>query len=78
MLRELCVLLVACSACTLQAGQPLRQVIQLDGQWEVAEGGREEIPTRFDRSVPVPGFATGIGLGEASLLRTGWFSTEQM
>jgi len=32
-----------------------RQVISLDGSWQVAGGGMESIPSRFDRTVPVPG-----------------------
>lgn len=32
-----------------------RTVVSLDGQWEIAEGGMEQAPTKFDRRVPVPG-----------------------
>ncbi len=32
-----------------------RTVVSLDGQWEIAEGGMEQPPARFDRRVPVPG-----------------------
>jgi len=32
-----------------------RTVVSLDGQWEIAEGRLDEVPTRFDRRVPVPG-----------------------
>ncbi len=32
-----------------------RTVVSLDGQWEIAEGGMEQVPTKFDRRVPVPG-----------------------
>lgn len=32
-----------------------RTVISLDGQWEIAEGGMEHAPAKFDRRVPVPG-----------------------
>ncbi|HAK96405.1 MAG TPA: hypothetical protein DCM87_15790, partial [Planctomycetes bacterium] len=32
-----------------------RRTISLDGAWQVAEGGLEERPAKFDRTVPVPG-----------------------
>jgi beta-galactosidase/beta-glucuronidase len=32
-----------------------RTTISLDGTWQVAEGGFDTIPARFDRQVPVPG-----------------------
>jgi beta-galactosidase len=35
--------------------QPPRQVISLDGQWQVGQGSMEKVPRRFDRTAPVPG-----------------------
>jgi beta-galactosidase len=32
-----------------------RQVLSLDGEWQIAEGGREVVPERFAHVVPVPG-----------------------
>lgn len=32
-----------------------RIVISLDGQWDIAEGGMEQTPAKFDHRVPVPG-----------------------
>ena len=32
-----------------------RQVLSLDGEWQIAEGGREVVPERFARVVAVPG-----------------------
>lgn len=32
-----------------------RNVLKLDGQWQVAEGKLDQPPTAFDRKVPVPG-----------------------
>ncbi|MEI6810015.1 MAG: hypothetical protein WCN95_14960, partial [bacterium] len=41
------------------AGKPQaidpRRTISLDGTWEVAEGGMDKAPDRFDRKIPVPG-----------------------
>lgn len=34
-----------------------RQVLSLDGMWQIAEGSMEETPRRFGHSVPVPGLA---------------------
>jgi hypothetical protein len=36
-------------------GDPPRQVISLDGEWEIAEGAMEQVPARFEHRVPVPG-----------------------
>ncbi len=43
-------------AVPLQAGAA-RQILSLDGQWEIAEGSMDQIPARFDHRVPVPGLA---------------------
>src|SRR5688500_16682512 len=32
-----------------------RQVMSLDGTWQIAEGAMDAAPPSFDRSVPVPG-----------------------
>lgn len=34
-----------------------RRVISLDGEWQIAEGTMNTMPTQFDRTVPVPGLA---------------------
>ncbi len=34
-----------------------RRIISLDGLWDIAEGGLEEIPSTFSHRVPVPGLA---------------------
>jgi beta-galactosidase len=34
---------------------PLRNVVSLDGTWQIAEGNMTNIPAAFDRNVPVPG-----------------------
>ena len=34
-----------------------RQVISLDGTWQIAEGLRDQMPSRFDHQIPVPGLA---------------------
>ena len=41
------------SFCATIAG--LRQVINLDGMWEIAEGAMDSIPGHFGHKVPVPG-----------------------
>jgi hypothetical protein len=51
------VFLCLCLAPPLQAGAP-RQVLLLDGQWEIAEGGMDQIPAKFDHRVPVPGLVS--------------------
>jgi len=43
-----------CALAFLAADDP-RRVISLDGPWEIAEGGMDRPPERFDRRVPVPG-----------------------
>ena len=35
-----------------------RTVISLDGAWQIAEGKMEQVPTTFDRTVPVPGLVS--------------------
>jgi len=37
------------------ARSPLRNVISLDGRWQIAEGSMTSEPVSFDRTVPVPG-----------------------
>src|SRR5438067_1456545 len=36
----------------------LREVIPLDGTWQIAEGHMEQLPTSFEHSVPVPGLVS--------------------
>jgi hypothetical protein len=33
-------------------------VVSLDGAWQIAEGGMDQAPAAFDRTVPVPGLAS--------------------
>ncbi len=35
--------------------QAARQVIALDRQWQIAEGKLDQVPAKFERTVPVPG-----------------------
>ena len=37
------------------AALPLRNVISLDGEWQVAEGTLAQVPAVFDHAIPVPG-----------------------
>lgn len=51
-----CVLLLAT---TLAATEPrLRETISLDGTWQIAEGGLDEVPAKFEHEVPVPGLVS--------------------
>jgi hypothetical protein len=34
------------------------KVVPLDGVWEIAEGSRQQVPSRFPSRVPVPGLVT--------------------
>ncbi|MEI6646797.1 MAG: discoidin domain-containing protein [bacterium] len=47
------VLVLACTGSAPAAGS--RQVISLDGIWQIAEGSLSTIPTTFDHDVPIPG-----------------------
>jgi hypothetical protein len=53
------VVLSAAAACLLAfVTAPLfagRQVINLNGAWQIAQGGMEAVPSQFDHTVPVPG-----------------------
>lgn len=40
------------------AAGPLRHVISLDGAWQIAEGGMDQPPREFSRTVPVPGLVS--------------------
>ena len=37
---------------------PPRNVIPLDGTWQIAEGNLTDVPTAFDHTVPVPGLVS--------------------
>jgi hypothetical protein len=50
--------LVSCLGREITGAAPLRNVISLDGTWQIAEGNMTNIPTAFDRSVPVPGLVS--------------------
>ena len=45
------------NAAPVRAAAPTagRRIISLDGTWQLAEGQVDQIPTQFDRTVPVPG-----------------------
>lgn len=34
------------------------RIISLDGQWEVEEGNKQQVPSNFSATVPVPGLIT--------------------
>lgn len=48
--------------------QPPRQVISLDGQWQISQGGLRTPPAKFDRTVPVPGL---VDMAEPAFLNVG-------
>ena len=50
----LCLMLLTASGAT----QPSRQVLSLDGLWQIAEGEMDRPPAAFDRTVPVPGLVS--------------------
>src|SRR5450759_2909975 len=47
------ILLVEC-----RQGADKRNTISLNGIWQIAEGGKDVIPTKFDRTIYVPGLVT--------------------
>ena len=57
--QTLIVVLLSLFICTfpLQAAPAPdpRQVILLDGTWQIAEGAMDQVPAHFDHSIPVPG-----------------------
>jgi len=53
-LVAICLFVAAPAALPSQSAGP-RQVIDLNGRWQIAEGGMDAIPTRFTHTVPVPG-----------------------
>jgi beta-galactosidase len=59
-----------------------RQVLSLDGEWQIAEGGREVVPERFGHVAPVPGLVdmarpAFAEVGERSGLREAfWYRRE--
>ena len=61
------VVLYLSGACNAPAA-PLRQVISLNGPWQVAEGPMDRMPAGFDRTVPVPGL---IDLAQPPLAEVG-------
>jgi len=44
-----------CPASGAQAAPTPRQVLNLKGRWQVAEGAKDQRPVRFDHTIPVPG-----------------------
>ena len=53
--QRICPLFLLCVVSALGATEPHRQVWNLDGTWQVAEGKLEQQPAVFDHTVPVPG-----------------------
>ncbi|MEP7278487.1 MAG: glycoside hydrolase family 2 TIM barrel-domain containing protein [Bacteroidota bacterium] len=54
------------------------KVISLDGEWEIAEGGKQQVPTQFLSKIPVPGLVTSAkpgfkAVGEESKLREAYW-----
>src|ERR1019366_7923838 len=43
---------------TAGAEDSTRRVVPLDGTWQIAEGRMDQVPSEFDRTVPVPGLAS--------------------
>ena len=57
------------------ADMQLRRTLNLDGQWQIAQGGMDKVPEKFEHTVPVPGLVdlaipvfrdVGIKTGERS------------
>jgi hypothetical protein len=53
-------------------------VVVLDGEWEIAEGSKQQVPTQFLSKIPVPGLVTSAkpgfkGVGEESNLREAYW-----
>jgi hypothetical protein len=46
------------TAGAVAADEVSRKVLSLDGVWSIAEGKMDVVPSRFDRTVPVPGLVT--------------------
>ena len=49
--------LAAMVSLTALAAETPRQVISLDGTWQIAEGSLDKPPPEFNRTVAVPGLA---------------------
>jgi len=50
----LCAGLIAAGA----ASEPPREIVSLDGTWQIADGNMEKMPGSFSRTVPVPGLVS--------------------
>lgn len=50
----LCLLIVP----PVEASKPARTVLDLDGVWQIAEGTMDQVPSSFERTVPVPGLVS--------------------
>jgi beta-galactosidase/beta-glucuronidase len=48
----------AALVCISSGAASARLTLSLDGQWQIAEGGMDAVPTNFSRSVPVPGLVS--------------------
>lgn len=65
------------SQVAVAADNPLargRQVLRLDGQWQITQGSKDQIPAVFDHVVPVPGLVDMaqppfVGVGETNDIR---------
>ena len=65
----LCLLLAATGACLAA-----REVISLDGPWQIAQGSLEAMPTAFDHTVPVPGL---VDMAQPAFTEVGVASTQR-
>ncbi|MCX6896510.1 MAG: hypothetical protein NTZ16_13630 [Verrucomicrobia bacterium] len=52
---RICILFLLLTVSILSAAEPHRQVLNLDGIWQVAEGQPAAPPAVFDHTMPVPG-----------------------
>jgi len=50
------------------SGRTARRVISLDGTWKIAEGGFDQVPAEFTRTVPVPGL---VNMAEPAFVEPG-------
>lgn len=59
-------------AAPANAADSPRRTLSLDGIWQIAEGGMDQAPSLFERTVPVPGLVDMAkpALGEGRLVRS--------
>jgi hypothetical protein len=54
------------------------KVLSLDGEWDIAEGSKGQVPARFSSKIPVPGLVTSAkpkfkAVGEENKLREAYW-----